>query len=143
MDLSPQPVTAQVELRFVAPGSAALPVLADISYAAEDPYAVRVRFHTSADDAVEWTFARSLLTEGVSRPTGEGDVRVWPSHAPGRPAVCLSLCSPSGRALFEAPLQTLIEFLTKTYAAVPTGTESDHVDADAGLAMILGSDEAT
>ena len=31
----------------------------------------------------------------------------------------------------------LVEFLTMTYAAVPTGTESDHVDVDAELAELL------
>jgi hypothetical protein len=143
MDLSSQPVTAQVELAFVAPDSSTLPVLADISYTPDDPYAVRVRFHTGVDDTVEWTFARSLLTDGVARPAGEGDVRVWPSHGHGGPIVCLSLCSPSGRALFEAPLQRLIEFLTETYATVPTGAEGDHVDVDTELAMMLGSDETS
>jgi hypothetical protein len=143
MSLPLQPVTAQVELRFVVPGTAALPVVADVGYEPADPYAVRVRFHTGDDDGgVEWTFARSLLTDGVARPSGDGDVRIWPSHSDGRPVVCLSLSSPSGRALFEAPLSAIVEFLTETYAAVPTGAEADHVDVDAELALMLRSDES-
>ena len=64
---------------------------------------------------------------------------MWPSHSGGQPVVCLSLSSPSGRALFEAPLADLVEFLTKTYAVVPTGSESDYVDVEAELALLLWS----
>ena len=54
--------------------------------------------------------------------------------------VCISLSSPSGRALFEAPLTQLVEFLTRTYAVVPTGNESEHVDVEAELALLLWSE---
>jgi hypothetical protein len=33
----------------------------------------------------------------------------------------------------------VVEFLTQTYAAVPTGTESDFVDLDAELALLMWS----
>jgi hypothetical protein len=140
MSTRPDAVTAQLDLRLVVPGSPALPVLADMSYDIADPYALRVAFHTGGSDVVEWTFARALLTDGVTHPVGEGDVQVWPSHSGGRPVVCLSLSSPSGRALFEAPLADLVEFLTKTYTVVPTGSESDYVDVDAELALLLWSE---
>ena len=58
------------------PGSPSLPVTADITFDHADPYAVRVAFHTGGSDIVEWTFARALLTDGVTRPVGEGDVQV-------------------------------------------------------------------
>ncbi len=83
---------------------------------------MQVCFHTgspSSGDVVQWTFARQLLTDGVSAPAGEGDVQVWPSSTAGSSVVCLSLSSPSGRALFEVPLGELAEFLGRTYAAVP------------------------
>ena len=140
MSTRPDSVTAPIELRLVVPGSPSLPVAADITYDHGDPYAVRVAFHTGGADIVEWTFARSLLTDGVTRPVGEGDVQVWPSHSAGKPVICLSLSSPSGRALFEAPLTDLVEFLTKTYAVVPTGSESGFVDVDAELALLLWSE---
>ena len=85
---------------------------------------MQVGFHTGAagdGDVVEWTFARSLLSDGVTAPTGDGDVQVWPSSSGGAPVVCLSLSSPSGKALFEVPLAELVEFLGQTYEAVPTG----------------------
>ena len=139
MSTRPDSVTASLELRLVVPGNASLPVMAELAYDQGDPYAIRVAFHTGGADVVEWTFARSLLTDGVTHPVGEGDVQVWPSHAGGKPIVCLSLSSPSGRALFEAPLAQLVEFLTKSYAVVPTGNESDHVDVEAELALLLWS----
>lgn len=140
MNARPDHVTAVLDLRLVVPGSSSLPVVADLSYEAGDPYAVHVAFHTGATEVVEWVFARQLLTDGVTRPVGEGDVQVWPSHSGGRPVICLALSSPSGRALFEAPLADLVEFLTKTYAAVPTGSESDYVDLDAELSLLLWGD---
>lgn len=140
MSTRPDSVTAEIELRLIVPGSPSLPVVADVTYDHADPYAVRVAFHTGGADVVEWTFARGLLTDGVTHPVGEGDVQVWPSHSNGRPVVCISLSSPSGRAMFEAPLTPLVEFLTRTYAVVPTGSESDHVDVDAELALLLWSE---
>lgn len=139
MSTRPSTVTAEIELRLVVPGNPSLPVAADVRYDVDDPYAVRVAFHTGGSDLVEWTFARQLLTDGVTRPVGEGDVQVWPADSAAQPCVNLCLSSPSGRAQFEIPLLGLVEFLSRTYAAVPTGTESDYVDVDAELALLLWS----
>jgi hypothetical protein len=134
-------VTTEMELRLVMADGPDRPVQADLSYAPSDPYAVRIAFHTGGTDVVEWTFARSLLTDGVTHPVGDGDVQVWPcKNSDGDPQVCLSLSSPSGRALFEAPLPSLVQFLTQTYALVPTGCESDFVDVGAELAALLGEE---
>ncbi len=138
-------IRTEMALRLVVPGSVSLPVVATLRYDASDPYAVHVAFRTGgsegpADGSVEWTFARQLLTDGVTRSVGEGDVQVWPSHVEASPVVCLALSSPSGRALFEVPLTALVQFLSSTYAAVPTGSESDFVDLDAELALLLWSD---
>lgn len=139
MNTRPETVTAEIELRLVVPGNPALPVAADVRYDVADPYAVRVAFHTGGAELVEWTFARQLLTDGVTRPVGHGDVQVWPAESGAGACVNLCLSSPSGRAQFEVPLSTLVEFLSRTYAAVPTGSESDHVDVDAELALLLWS----
>jgi hypothetical protein len=140
MTARPVTVRSEFQLRLVVPGAASLPVKAGLSFDASDPYAVTVAFHTGVGgngDVVEWTFARQLLTDGVTAPVGQGDVQVWPSSVDGDSVVCLSLSSPSGKALFEIPVSELVEFLTMTYAAVPTGAESDHVDVDAELALLL------
>ena len=140
MTTRPTTVSSELHLRLVVPGAASLPVRADLRYDVSDPYAVQVSFHTgnaASGDVVQWTFARQLLSDGVSAPAGEGDVQVWPSSSAGASVVCLSLSSPSGRALFEVPLAELAEFLGKTYVAVPTGSEGAHVDVDAELALLL------
>lgn len=133
-------VTAELELHLVVPGGPSLPVTAGLRYDVVDPWAVRVAFHTGGDDdgVVEWMFARQLLTDGVAGPVGEGDVRVWPAtHGVDR-VVNLAMASPSGSALFEIDRDALVEFLQQTYVAVPTGSESEVVDLDAELALLLG-----
>jgi hypothetical protein len=140
MNARPEIVSASIELRLIVSDGPDRAVHADLSYSPSDPYAVAIAFHTGADELVEWTFARSLLTDGVTQPVGVGDVHVWPAtHAPA-PTVCLALSSPSGRALFEASLPAIVEFLTETFVLVPTDCESEFVDVDAGLASVLGSD---
>jgi hypothetical protein len=143
MTARPVTVRSEFQLRLVVPGASSLPVRAGLAFDASDPYAVTVAFHTGVNgsgDVVQWTFARQLLTDGVGAPVGQGDVQVWPSSQGqdgSHEVVCLSLSSPSGKALFEIPVSELVEFLTMTYAAVPTGSESDHVDVDAELAVLL------
>ena len=140
MGRRPATVTAELPLRLVVAGSASVRVLARLRYDVRDPYAVHVSFHSGGDETVQWTFARQLLTDGVTRGTGDGDVRVWPSSSGGRSMVCLSLSSPSGHALFEASLGDIIEFLTASYVAVPTGSESEFIDIDGELALLLAGD---
>lgn len=132
-------VTTELELHLIVPGGPSLPVLAGLRYAADDPWAVQVTFHTGADGdgTVEWMFARQLLTDGVAGPVGEGDVRVWPTRRGGERVVCLAMASPSGSALFEIHRDGLVEFLQQTYLAVPTGAEDQVVDLDAELALLL------
>jgi hypothetical protein len=140
MTASPQFVTAELGLRLVVPDGTPLPVTASIRYDAADPYAVTVTFFTGAAEPVRWTFARQLLTDGIERSVGEGDVRVWPANSDGAPVVYVALSSPSGRALFEASLADVVEFLGRSYTAVPTGAESDFVDVDTELSVILSDD---
>ena len=58
-------------------------------------------------------------------------------EAKGSEVVNLAMASPSGAALFEIDRDDLVEFLQKTYLAVPTGSESEVVDLDAELALLL------
>lgn len=142
----PLTVSMDLQMRLVMPAANSLPVRSGLSYDAADPYAVRVTFHTGSGaqaDVVDWTFARQLLTDGVTAPAGQGDVQVWPSTSTGQPVICLSLCSPSGKALFEVPLRELVDFLTMTYKAVPTGGESAHVDVDSEFALLLWAEPET
>ncbi len=138
-----RPTTVEVEtsLRLVAPDATALPVRASLRYDPEDPYAVHVLFHaeTAGGEPVSWSFARDLLMTGLDEPAGIGDVRVWPWVGDEGPVAALALSSPDGHALFEVPRESLESFLARTYAQVPLGAESDHLDMDATLANLLGA----
>lgn len=139
MPQGPVSVSTVLQVSLVVPDAASAPVEATLTYRPGDPYAVRIAFRTRPGaDAVEWTFARQLLTDGVTARSGVGDVRTWPARSCEEQVVCLSLTSPSGTALFEIPVNGLVAFLTRTYAEVPTGGESHHVDVDRELAELLG-----
>src|SRR4051795_2277570 len=123
-------VSAEVGLRLVVPDRTTVPLLATLEYAADDPYAIRVAFHVGDDDPVEWIFARELLTVGVVRRVGDGDVQVWPAD---ESALNLSLSSPFGTAHFEAPLAPLTDFLNRTYEIVAAGGGGGFLEIEAAI----------
>ncbi|KAB2341509.1 SsgA family sporulation/cell division regulator [Actinomadura rudentiformis] len=128
-------VSAELGLRLVVPDRTTVPLLAGLEYAADDPYAIRMAFYVGNDEPVEWIFARELLTVGIVRKVGDGDVEVWPTDSDTTLNIALS--SPFGNALFEVPLSPLAEFLHRTYQVVPAGQESEFVDMDAELENLL------
>jgi hypothetical protein len=145
MNSSSTTVSAELGLRLIAPDRTTVPLLASLEYAAGDPYAIRVAFHVGNREPVEWIFARELLTAGIVRKVGDGDVQVWPtatelqvwSATERERTLNIALASPFGRALFEAPLAPLADFLHRTYELVPAGSESDFIDLDAELDDLL------
>ncbi|MYR42062.1 SsgA family sporulation/cell division regulator [Streptomyces sp. SID5910] len=130
-------VERELELRLILSPEYSVPVPARLTYLADDPYAVHVTFHIDSGRPVYWTFARELLVEGVFRPCGHGDVRVWPSKADGRSVVLMALSSPDGDALLEAPTAQVSAWLERTLRAVPPGTEAGQLALDDGLAELL------
>jgi hypothetical protein len=54
-----------------------------------------------------------------------------------RDRVVVALCAPSGHAEFAVSVRSLRELLHRTYALVPEGAESAHLDLDAGLSELL------
>lgn len=109
-----------------------------LGYHRHDPYAVTMTFMT-ADEPLTWTFARDLLIRGVHQPTGDGDVHVAPAVNLGGYAVALiTLSSPDGELLLQARVDDLTEFLDRTLALVPTGTEASHLVLDELITQLLG-----
>jgi hypothetical protein len=137
MHPDPTVVERELELRLVLSPERSIPVPARLGYHTEDPYAVHITFHIDSGHPVHWTFARDLLVEGVFRPSGHGDVRVWPSKAEGRSVVLIALSSPDGDALLEAPTPQVSAWLERTLRAVPPGTEGGRLGIDDGLAELL------
>ncbi|MFD4953454.1 SsgA family sporulation/cell division regulator [Streptomyces sp. NPDC058451] len=120
-------------MRLVISEVSSLPVPAEFRYRPSDPYAVKVIFHTGAEELVEWVIARETIAAGLRIRAGAGDVQVWPSQASEPDAVCLALTSPEGTALLEAPQAALQTFLRRTNNLVPPGTEGQHIDIDRAL----------
>lgn len=130
-------VERDLELQLVLSPERSIAVPARLVYRAEDPYAVHIAFHVGSQAPVHWTFARELMVEGVFRPSGHGDVRVWPTKADGRSVICLALSSPDGDALLQAPTVPVSAWLERTLRAVPPGSERDQLGLDEELATLL------
>jgi Streptomyces sporulation and cell division protein, SsgA len=129
-------VEAAVQLRLVVADADAVPLPVNLRYSAADPYAVRAVFSGDGME-VEWVFARELLRAGLTCPTGDGDVHVWPSWGTGRELLMISLSSPDGQAVLEAGAEDVRNFLDRTTVVVPDGEESSYLDMDAALAKLL------
>lgn len=130
-------VERELEMQLVLSPERSIPVPARLAYRSHDPYAVHITFHVGSDAPVNWTFARELIVEGVFRPCGHGDVRIWPTKVNGRSVICLALSSPDGDALLEAPSSAVAAWLERTLRAVPPGTEPDQLSMDDGLSALL------
>lgn len=112
---------------------------AELGYTAFDPYAATIRFLTGETE-VAWTFGRDLLIDGLSEPTGLGDVHLQPCLDPrGHAAVTIELSSPGGVALIQARRNDLREFVEQMTTLVRPGTESQHMNVDATVAAILAA----
>lgn len=130
-------VERELELRLILSPERGVPVPARLSYRGDDPYAVHIAFHVTSEQPVHWTFSRDLLVEGVFRPCGHGDVRVWPAKSEGRTVVLMALSSPGGDALLEAPAAQVSAWLERTLRAVPPGTEGGQLGIDDALDQLL------
>lgn len=130
-------IERELGLRLVLSPERSVPVPARLLYLTDDPYAVHITFHTGSSAPVNWTFARELLVEGVFRPCGDGDVRIWPTRVDDRAVLCLALSSPDGDALLEAPAGAVSAWLERTLCAVPPGTEAERLGLDDALAELL------
>ncbi|BBC95734.1 MULTISPECIES: SsgA family sporulation/cell division regulator [Streptomyces] len=130
-------VERELELNLILSPERSIPVPARLVYRSDDPYAVHVVFHINSEFPVHWTFARDLLVEGVFRPCGHGDVRVWPTKSAGRSVVLMALTSPDGDALLEAPTPQVSAWLERTLRVVPPGTEGGQLGIDDALDQLL------
>lgn len=133
----PTAVTAELSLRMVLDSDRTIEVPCELEYRSDEPYAVRATFRTGAAD-IEWMFARDLILEGMQRPSGEGDVVIWPEHHGPSPLVLLALNSPTGQAVLECERAHLEHFVRRTFDIVPVGDEGQTVGVDEAIERILG-----
>ena len=138
--------SSPITLQLVGPQSwTEVPAL--LCYDGADPFAVRIAFGDVGDEngvvdledgGIAWLLSRELLQAGLAGPAGDGDVRLWPAHA-ATDVLFLHLRAPSGEALFELSRATVAAFLRHTETLVPTGTESDLMDLDDELHVLLSN----
>lgn len=138
--------SSPITLQLVGPQSwTEVPAL--LCYEATDPFAVRIAFGDVGDDngvvdpnggGIAWLVSRELLQSGLDRPSGDGDVRIWPANT-AADVLFLHLRAPSGEALFELSRATVAAFLRQTEALVPSGSESDLLELDDELHALLSN----
>lgn len=131
-------VERELQLRLVLSPERSIPVPSRLTYRSTDPYAVHISLHIGSAAPVSWSFARELLVEGVFRPCGHGDVRVWPAKSGAGSVIRLALTASDGDALIEAPAAAVSTWLAHTLRAVPPGAETAQLGLDEGLRELLG-----
>ncbi|MEU6347567.1 SsgA family sporulation/cell division regulator [Streptomyces sp. NPDC046977] len=104
-----------------------IPVMARLIYRVASPCAVHIAFHIDSEKPVYWFFARDLLLDGLFRPSGSGDVRIWPARRAGLGVVMLWLSAAGGTVLMEAPTAAVAAWLGLTVQLVPPGSESTYL----------------
>jgi hypothetical protein len=136
----PRTITTPLSL-VVSTGTGEAELDAELRYDPADPFAVSLAIGVECGEPVVWTFARDLLSAGVSAPTGEGDITVEPDPAAALDEDTRQLritLATDCLATMLASSDRVVEFLVETYAIVPTGSELDRVDLDAEIAALLG-----
>ena len=135
-------VKGQLVMSLLASEELAFETSVQLAYDPADPFAVTLTFHLPGDPPVTWVFGRELLLDGITRATGEGDVRIEPVPGPDEDFmdVCIRLCSPEGDALLRSPAVPLIAFLGRTDRVLPMGQEHTADDLERQLQEILGSE---
>lgn len=138
--LTSQTIAQRLVVGLRTPQGTCAPLLVELSYAADDPYAVHLSFHPD-DSPVQWDFARDLLSLGLHEPMGDGDVHVWSCiDDEGIAVLSIELCSPYGDAMVEMLLADAVEFVDRMHALVRPGDETARVDMDAIIAAIYAAE---
>ncbi|MGW7572821.1 SsgA family sporulation/cell division regulator [Streptomyces sp. NPDC054765] len=130
-------VQAEVIMSFVVSEELAFRIPVQLDFASADPYAVSLTFDLPGDAPVTWAFGRELLLDGLSRPSGEGDVRIEPASPARLSDVFISLQVGAERALFRVSAAPLVAFLDRTDRLVPLGKEEVCDTLEAVLDRIL------
>jgi len=131
------PISHDIELWCFDPWGRSVRVPTTFGYASSDPYAVSLTFHSGTGD-VEWVVSRTLMLQGLAAPAGEGDVKIQPEFDERhQPVAVFDFCSPDGRLVARADSHEIQLFLARSFAMVPVGTESRHLNVDVLIARLL------
>jgi hypothetical protein len=135
------PIVCRTSVHVTVADEPPVPLPAEYRSSAADPYAVCLSLGAPSVPSVDWVFARSLLARGLSRPTGSGDVVVFPKHRWTPATTRILLRTRAGAALLEVPSATVTAFLDRTHRLVPPGTEYRHLDLDRVVEQLTAGSE--
>ncbi|NTW39378.1 MAG: SsgA family sporulation/cell division regulator [Cellulomonadaceae bacterium] len=126
---SAQHVNEVVPMHLVLSDASVLPISAELSFDAADPYTVRVAFVGSHSTST-WLIGRELIAHGIladtASPAGTGDVRIWRDEDPSY--LLITLSGVEGEALLAGPVDPFVHFLAATVTMVPFGSESPRME---------------
>ncbi|WP_327239524.1 SsgA family sporulation/cell division regulator [Streptomyces sp. NBC_01318] len=138
MDQHLSTVTRTVTAHLSIPKNLPVPLSAELHYDMADPYAIRLSLGAPTKRPVDWVFARELVTEGLHRPTGSGDVLVIPRHRGHLHFLRVVLRNLAGTAVVDIAVREVAAFLRPTFAMVPEGAESLHMNIDDTISELTG-----
>ncbi|MBB5934166.1 SsgA family sporulation/cell division regulator [Streptomyces zagrosensis] len=130
-------VQAEVTMTFFVSEELSFRIPVELGYDKADPYAVQFTFHLPGDAPVSWAFARELLLDGLSGPTGEGDVHICPAGPEELADTLIRLQVGAEGALFRVSAAPLVAFLDRTDRLVPVGSEEEASDSASSLDAVL------
>ncbi|MFF8914357.1 SsgA family sporulation/cell division regulator [Streptomyces sp. NPDC015032] len=131
-------IEQSVQARMVASAPRMETLPATLHYDRRDPFAVRMTFPATATlegTDVSWEFARELLSAGLHRTAGVGDVRIRPF---GYDRTVLEFHAAEGIAMVHVRTGELRRFLERAQELVPVGDEHRFLDLDRSLTDLLG-----
>ncbi|MFD3583654.1 SsgA family sporulation/cell division regulator [Streptomyces sp. NPDC058683] len=115
-----------------------VPVQARFGYDHTRPLEVHVEFFNDIGGTVSWVLSRDLLVTGLQRPSGDGDVRIWPPcRHHGGDSLWMLLEGRTGAAILEGRVAPLRAWLEETLRCVPSGAEGLSMDWDEAFAHVL------
>ncbi|HVE74297.1 MAG TPA: SsgA family sporulation/cell division regulator [Mycobacteriales bacterium] len=82
-----------------------------------------------------WIVLRDFVRYGLEEPTGDGEVRITPDEI--RDRVWFQLARPGRAASVSAARPLVRDFLDRTEAQIPCGSERSDIAVDALLSMLL------
>ena len=116
-------------MHLVLSDASVLPISAELSFDAADPYTVHISFMGERSTST-WLIGRELMAHGIladaAAPAGTGDVRIWRDQDPTYLLIALS--GVEGDALLAGPAEPFAHFLAATVDLVPFGTEGTRME---------------
>ncbi|GAB7183959.1 hypothetical protein ATKI12_3790 [Kitasatospora sp. Ki12] len=106
------------------------PLRAEFRFDPATPDLVTLTLTPPRGRAVTWRIGRGLLHRGLTEPSGEGDVRIWPLPGERGALAWLRLASRETGAVLELPVGELAEWFEETDRLVPPERAREAAERD-------------